>query len=286
MTRMPSTAPQGDARIAKEIELETLFNKNQLHARIRREFVECEQFNFIEYMESKDIDPEFGLDIMVQMALHKRTSLPTLIGLTRNHFKGHNASQQAVDMLLKCAVADLVDWDSLTSQFIVKFPITAEVQRELDMFQFPLPMVVEPRTLNKNTDTPYMTVKDGSVILRRNHHNDDVCLDHINRVNRTKFAINNDVARMVQNQWRNHDRPKEGETRQDFEKRKRAFDKYDRTAKAVMAQITELGNEFYLTHKYDKRGRTYCQGYHVSYQGAPWNKAVIELAPEHQEIIP
>jgi len=33
-----------------------------------------------------------------------------------------------------------------------------------------------------------------------------------------------------------------------------------------------------MTHRYDKRGRVYCMGYHVNYQGTPWNKAVIELA--------
>lgn len=279
-------APQPNPMISKEIELETLFNKNQLHSRLKREFVECGDVDFSSYMVEKDIDPDFGIAVLVQMALHKRTTLPTLIGLTRNHFDGPTASQQAADMILKCAMADLIDWNPTTEQFIVRFEVTEDTQRELDMYQFPLPMVTAPKALTKNTDTPYMVVKDGSVILRNNHHNDDVCLDHINRMNQTKFAINNDVARMVQNQWRNLDKPKEGETKQDFERRKRAFEKFDRTAKQVMGQITELGNEFYLTHKYDKRGRTYCQGYHVSYQGAPWNKAVIELAPSEQEIIP
>ena len=42
------------------------------------------------------------------------------------------------------------------------------------------------------------------------------------------------------------------------------------------------GNNFSLNHKYDKRGRTYCQGYHVNYQGTPWNKAVVEFS--HKEI--
>jgi DNA-directed RNA polymerase len=38
------------------------------------------------------------------------------------------------------------------------------------------------------------------------------------------------------------------------------------------------GNRFYMTHKYDKRGRTYSQGYHINPQGNDWNKAVIEFA--------
>jgi hypothetical protein len=45
-----------------------------------------------------------------------------------------------------------------------------------------------------------------------------------------------------------------------------------------MSLPLQEGNEFCLTHKYDKRGRIYCQGYPVNYQGALWNKAVIQLA--------
>lgn len=83
---------------------------------------------------------------------------------------------------------------------------------------------------------------------------------------------------MVKNKWKNLDKPKSGETREDFEKRRKAFLKYDKVAKDVIGLLIQEGNEFYLTHKYDKRGRVYCQGYHVTYQGAAWNKAVIEFA--------
>jgi DNA-directed RNA polymerase len=37
---------------------------------------------------------------------------------------------------------------------------------------------------------------------------------------------------------------------------------------------------FHLTHKVDKRGRIYSQGYHVNTQGAAFKKAMIELAKE------
>lgn len=266
-------------KISHEIELETLFNKNQTIARIKSEFTNCKEFNFTKYMESKNIDVDFGYDLLVQMVLHKRTTLPTLVGILRSHWGDmHAASQLAANELLKAAKADLVDWDPDLEIFIVKLDITRDVQEDLDRYQFPLPMIVEPAELKDNRSTPYVLVRDGSVILRKNHHDDDVCLDHINRVNKIKFTINNDTATMVRNKWRNLDKPKAGETKQDFERRKKAFEKYDRTAKQVMAKVTQLGNEFYLTHKIDKRGRTYCQGYHITYQGNAWAKAVVELA--------
>ena len=135
-------------------------------------------------------------------------------------------------------------------------------------------MIVKPMPVTNNKETGYITGR-GSIILRNNHHEDDVCLDHINRMNSIKFTINPNTAKMVKHTWRNLDKPKDGETKEDFQKRKRAFEKYDRTAKEVIGMLTD---EFYLTHKEDKRGRTYCQGYHVTYQGAAWNKAVIEFA--------
>ena len=256
---------------SRQIELEQLFNKNQLLPRIRKEFTDCEEPNFLAYIESKGIPEKFGIDLLVQMALHKRASLITLIGCLRHHFQD---SQKTADYIKLAAEVDLVDYDPEIRIFIMRYAISADVQAELDCFQFPLPMVVPPLLVTNNKENGYLTSR-GSVILRNNHHDDDVCLDHINRMNAVQFTINRDTAMMVKNTWRNLDKAKEGETKEDFERRKRAFEKYDRTAKEVIDMLPDV---FHLTHKYDKRGRFYCQGYHVTYQGAAWNKAVIELA--------
>lgn len=262
--------------IAHQRELEKLFNKNQLITRIKSEFMECDSFDFSEYMEDKGIPRGFGYDLLVQMALHKRCDLQTLIGLLDRHF--HNV-QETADMLWVCAEADLVDWSPDLKIFIACFNIAKEVQEELDRYQFPLPMVVRPRKVRKNTETG-MLLTEGSLILKKNHHDGDICLDHINRVNSIQLTINHNVANMIQNQWRNLDVIKPGESRDDFKRRKKAFEKYDRTAREVMDVVTKLSPVFYLTHKYCKRGRTHCQGYHVDYQGAPWNKAVVQFANE------
>jgi hypothetical protein len=260
--------------VAHQIELERLYSKNQTIPKVRAEFFNCEEVNFKEYFIENEIPVNFGLDLLVQMALHKRANLQTLIGLLYNHF---NDAQITANMLLRAVMADLIDWDPAFKTFIVKFEITPEIQEDIDRFQYPLPMVVEPRLITKNRETGYY-LNQGSVILRNNHHEDDVCLDHLNRMNSIKFTINDDTAQMVHNKWKNLDKPKEGELREEFEQRKKAFQKYDRMAKSVMALLTQHSTHFHLTHKYDKRGRVYCQGYQVNYQGSPWNKAVVEFA--------
>jgi len=260
--------------VAHQIELERLYSKNQTIPRIKAEFQNCEEANFTDFLISSEIPVSFGLDLLVQMALHKRANIQTLVGLLYHHF---NDAQVVADMLLKAVLADLVDWEPTLKIFVVKFEISPEVQEDIDRFQYPLPMVVEPKPITKNRDTGYF-LNQGSVILRNNHHEDDVCLDHLNRMNEIRFTVNADTALMVKNKWRHLDKPKEGETRDDFERRKKAFNKYDRTAKHVMALLMQHSDHFHLTHKYDKRGRVYCQGYHVNYQGTPWNKAVVEFA--------
>lgn len=273
-TNASVSADTDEALYAHQTELELLYDKNQLHSRIRREFIECQEINFTAAMEEAGIPVPFGYDVLVEMSLRKRADVRTMVGLLRRHL---NHSQQTADMLLKCVEADLCDYDPNTRQFIVIFEIDAEVQAELDRFQYPLPMVVEPRHIHNNRQTGYL-MSQGSVILRNNHTNDDVCLDHLNRMNRVAFEVDTDVAKMVKNRWRNLDRQKPGETKADFERRKRQFEKFDRTVKDVINVLTAVSDRHYLTHRYDKRGRTYCMGHHINYQGTPWSKAITILA--------
>lgn len=264
--------------VAHQHLLEELYDKNQTLKRIRAEFEKCSVFDFRDYCESHGVDADFGIDLLTQMALHRRTSLPTMVGILRHHFPRSIAGiQQCADAIDAAIEIGLAKWDPALRLLIVVFPITAEVQDELDRYQYPLPMVVPPREVRSNTDSGYLTSRS-SLLLKNTHHDKDICLDHINRMNKVKFRINSTIAKTVKNSWRNLDKAKPGESRADFRRRQKAFEKYDRVAQQVIDLVCAYGEEFYLTHKYDKRGRVYCQGYHVNYQGAPWNKAVIELA--------
>ena len=255
------------------MQLEILFNKNQLIPRIKKEFIESD-IPFVRVMEEAGIPVTFGFDAMVQIALHKRADVKTMVGVMYRHL---NDAQATADMLMLCVAVDLFDYNPNLGQFIVIFEVSDDVQEELNRYQFPLPMVVPPRPVLRNNETGYF-MSSGSVMLNQNPGEDDLCLDHINRMNAIRFAIKMETAEMVQNSWSDLDRQKEGETKKDFEKRQRAFQKYDQAARDVMAQLTSIANVHHVTHRYDKRGRTYCMGYHVNYQGTEWNKAVVQLA--------
>lgn len=257
-----------------QMQLEAVFDKNNLMPRIRKEIESTPEL--VELTKKAGLDLKFGIDLMAQMALHKRASLPVLVGALRHHAP---SAQAVVDMIHTAACGDLLDYSADLDLFIVRYTLPEEVQGELDRFQYPLPMLVEPKELTHNKMTGYLTGK-GSVILRNNHHDGDVCLDHLNRMNRIKMKIDFDTANMIRNKWRNLDKPKEGETHDEFQDRRRAFEKYDRTARDVLDIMKAAGNEFYLTHRPDKRGRIYSQGYHINVQGATWNKAILNFAEE------
>lgn len=258
---------------ALQKELERLFSKNQLIPRIKKEFIESD-VPFAQVMEAAGIPLTFGFDVLAQIFLHKRADVKTMVGVLYRHL---NDGQATADMLMKCVEADLLDYNPNLGQFIVIFEVTADVQEELNRYQFPLPMVVPPKPVTSNNDTGYI-LGSGSLILNQAPGDDDICLDHINRMNAIRFALDLDTAAMVQNSWSDLDKQREGETKKDFEKRQRAFAKYDQAARHVMAQLTSITNVHHVTHRYDKRGRTYCMGYHVNYQGTEWNKSVVCLA--------
>ena len=229
---------------------------------------------FTEIIEANDIDYDFAIDLLTHMAIHRRCKINILVGILRSHY---NDTQRTADEICKCAEADLVDFDPSIGLLITVAQIGSELQDEIDKYQYPLPMVVPPEVIKKNSNNGYRIHNQGSVILKDNHHTDDVCLDHLNRANKVKLSINQEVMVMVQNRWKNLDKPKDEETVDDYRKRVKAFEKYDRSSRDVMKLLLSEGNELYLTHRYDKRGRTYCAGYSVNYQGAPWNKATVEF---------
>lgn len=264
-----------DPLVELQHHIEQLTNKNQLMPRLREYFGAESQPLIHSIINSIGMPTDFATEALLQIALHKRMSPSSMIGILLKH--NPDDVQWVADALTVLIAINLIKFDPSKDQLIVIHDIPQQLQRELDCFQYPLPMVCQPNVLKTNRDTGYITVR-GSAILRDNHHDNDICLDHLNRMNRVALRVNTHTAGMIANRWRNLDKPKPDEDIRDFQKRKKAFEKFDSTVRQVMKVLYEAGNRFYLTHKYDKRGRSYCQGYHVNYQGAPWNKAVVELA--------
>ena len=272
-----------------ETELEKLFDKNQLKPRLRDWFGSPE---FIDFVKSKgmseSVTPKFCIELCATMAMMKRATPGALIGILYKEFLTdagkHVAMQECAHALEECVDADLVDYSMNQQMFIIRLDIDHITRQELDRYQYPLPMVVQPKVLRSNTQNGYVSRETGRglVVLKAGrqaplYEQADVCLDHLNRMNSIPLTLNMQTAELIDNEWKHIDRRKPGETPAQFELRRKAFEKYDQSSKDVMHALMGIRDRFWLTHKYDRRGRTYCQGYHVNYQGTSWNKACIEF---------
>ncbi len=156
------------------------------------------------------------------------------------------------------------------------------------------PMVCEPLELENNYDSGYLTIKESLISGKGNHHDGNICLDVLNTLNKVKLKLDMDFLLSVEEE------PSKEFTVERVIKDGIEDGKYHTEAQAAVIVKTQLdnwhhfkpqsekiyklmydlGNEFYLTHKVDKRGRIYAQGYHISTQSTPYKKAMVELANE------
>lgn len=273
-----------------EVELEKMFDKNQAK-RVLRQWFNTEAF--ASYIKGKELSEwislDFCVDLCATMACHKRALPGTLIGILYRHFDmsqgKHVAMQACAHALEECVDADIVDYSSAAGMFIIRHDIDPDTRRELDQFQYPLPMVVQPLKINSNLQNGHVSRETSKslVVLNAGDQNDVyensyICLDHLNRMNSIPLTLNMQTAELIDNEWSDIGRRRPGESVSQYEMRQKAFEKYDQTSKDVMYALIGIRDRFWLTHKYDRRGRTYCQGYHVTPQGTSWNKAVIQFA--------
>lgn len=134
------------------------------------------------------------------------------------------------------------------------------------------PMVCMPRKLTHNKSSAYLTHDNESLILKSyNHHDGDICLDTLNKFN--SVALNLDVKMLTTFD-------EEPKTVIDTHERQKQFDDFREKSYKVFKLLIQTGNNFHLTHKVDKRGRTYCCGYHCSTQGNSFRKAIINLVKQ------
>ncbi len=252
--------------------LETLYSKHQLLPVLRAEF---------EAIASDYPDPDdnnFIQDMLAQICLHRQADPPTMVGILSPK---HGTPQQVANILLLMCEFDYIDYDQTTGNFMVKYDITDDVQAKLDRYQYPLPMIMQPRQITNNFETGYHTIT-GSVVLNGSDHFTelDLCLDHLNRVNAVPLVLDFSVIRSNEGKYIKPTR-KEGESFEDFRKRLKQASMFYNVSVEVMEGLAIFSDVLYLTHKYDRRGRCYASGYHVNTQGTDYNKAVLQLA--HKE---
>lgn len=218
------------------------------------------------------------------IAICTATTLQTYtgcVGMLKGMFKNPTERQnieQASECVALLSNLNLIDIqlprDAETGVLMVHSRINYDglLGEYLTTTRYILPSLLPPKAVKCNMDSGYRTFSS-SLILAGKYHSHPVPLDHINRVNAVALSINK-KALEIDPVFREDD----SESNEEHNKRYSAWKKLNVESIRTYAELVASGNEFYLTHKYDERLRTYAHGYQVSTQGDSYRKSVIELA--------
>ena len=254
-------------------ELESIHNKNLLWNRVYTEVKKDTELQSL--IKESGVNEKLALKTLAVLAVYKRLEVATLVAML---FKpeGELTLDQVCTEVENLYKSGFMHYNPDDNRFVVKYCLDEPVQRELDAYQYPLPLIVKPKLLKHNFSSGYYMKGKESVLLNNKSTHKDVDLEHLNLMNQVEFSLNKEVLKKAKNIWNINSSKDNIRTQKQFDR----FNKYCKVAQNIML---ETGNKFYFSHRYDYRGRTYCEGYYLNYQGNDYCKAVLEFS--NKEII-
>lgn len=208
--------------------------------------------------------------LLVACLMHKATVPQTVISSIKHLF---DTLQNAATFVSYAIIKEIITFQDgmIVSKIIEPKAIKEAIAKQ----GYQLPMVIKPKLLNCNSDTGYIgSCAVGSILQNNAYLPDsyDLNLDHLNQVNSIPLTL---VHSVIDNIPQLPPTRSKDETAKEFNVKLLTYGKYIKYSDVGMA---EIGEKFYLTHGYDRRGRIYTRGYHFTYQGADHNKASIAFA--------
>lgn len=205
---------------------------------------------------------------------------------------------ELVAVLSETDAFDITKEDSMSSLMVIsRMELDKELLEYVEGSAYLPPMVCEPKPLENNYSSGYLTYNDSLILGKSNAHEDDICLDVLNLVNRTPLKLDIDFLKTMDEdptqeftaQWAHKKSLEKGKVITDAQamiNAQKAIDqwhKFKKQSTSFYLLMASQGNEFYLTNKVDKRGRIYSSGFHINTQGTSFKKASIELSK--QEVV-
>lgn len=224
----------------------------------------AEEINSAYLAEGEELEHAIANDIIALLFFHKSMEPSALMGTLFQRFNDLGLIGDVIEHLVEVDGLAKFENNRVTAMYNIK---DKTEYSKLSSLLYPLPLVVPPSKVTRNTQNGYIYYPIGSIVLNSSYYKGDVNLEHINRVNSIPLRMNQDVLNDLKNY------PKK--TLYALKDRQN-WDRFVKQQKEINDFYKD--KEFYLTHKYDKRGRVYCQGYHVSYQSTDFTNACVEFA--------
>lgn len=237
--------------------------------------------NRIKQLENIDL-PSLVLELFVGIAYCQREELFTSVTAqmaSRLKFSDKTSAittvAELIAVLCRTDAFDIGKANRMASLTVIsRIPLEPELLVFIENSQYLPPMVCTPLELENNYSSGYLTHNDSLILGSGNSHSGDICLDVLNLVNKVALRLDTDFLSSIEEEP-TFELDTQDKTNQWNVFKKQSYDFY--------LLVAQYGNTFYLTHKVDKRGRIYSQGYQISTQGTSFKKASIELA--HEELV-
>ena len=217
------------------------------------------------------------LNILTQTVLIASDYVPLLsicssqsFGLGRYH-----DIQTCADVLWLINQTDLILIDIVNDTRYIQsnMELPDELVNRLTLMCVLPPMLVKPRTLRHNKSCGYLTINKDSLILgdKENYHDECISLDVLNTLNSQALCLDLDICYKLKKEFKSEfdkDTDEYLNQRKTYERAKEQFEYF----RDVIQDKT-----IFFTHKVDKRGRVYSQGYQFNTMGTSFEKACINL---------
>jgi hypothetical protein len=217
----------------------------------------------------REWNPEFSdfytlaCHIYACVALHPQgITYQALIGYISGTIRCANPLDRAKCAAEVIAVAYMCELILITKTSDKTMMITTEHQLPVEIPEFPehIPSAYRPAPLDRN-----------SILgCRFKQHSEDTSSDHLDRMNGIAFSLETRVIDSL---------GEHPSTVPETPEQWLAWDQFhDESMRTYQLIRNQMNNRFYLEHSFDTRGRCYCSGYYVTYQGSSFKKAIIQLA--------
>lgn len=229
------------------------------------------------------------LKILTKIALHCSEGLPlvsisSMITLTEE-LDSLESIQLSADLIAALQHTGLYRVNKhLSGTYIVESLIepSEALTRRIKLGCYLPPLIDKPKKLYSNDDSGYHSINKDSLILKgkNNYHSGPISLDVLNKLNQNEYELDTFITNM-EKPWEHEEL-----TPQQFAQLKYADREAYLNAVITREKYLEQFNylkeliadrTIYFTHKVDKRGRIYTQGYHFNTQGSSYEKASINL---------
>lgn len=215
---------------------------------------------------------------MLELVGSNFVTVQSLIGLTFNSVDAEPKVKLAVGEFL---VNALLTNEGIDVSYSREIRITSKLDNHLPSeLGYILPNISPVRA--KGNKTKYGTFSE-SVLTGGSlkQHNGELCLDHLNRMNKVEFVLTPELAQLVDMTFEAEPKYKDSgliEDASDIAKREKQFRTLKQELAGKCAQLLQYCTRFSYGHKYCTRGRTYLKAYHFNYQSLKFIRGLIQFA--------